>query len=103
MLAVAAVLRELGKEVSSVATTVYVRDDPPAGFPETAARLEGWQVYYVGPGLRRRIRPPWPCPLLRGGSEKEGIGAGGAMLLASLLGKSDEEIRKTLLATVSGY
>jgi hypothetical protein len=100
MLAVAAVLRELGKKVPSVVTTVYVRDDPSAGFTTTADRI-GTRVYYVDPdfatighkGLARY------CV----GEVKEGIGAGGAMFLARMMGKSEEEIRDALLITVSGY
>ena len=37
------------------------------------------------------------------GEVKEGIGAGGAMFLARIMGKSEEEIRDALLTTVSGY
>ena len=100
MLAVAALIGKMGGRVPPVATTVYVRDDPSAGFPETAARL-GVQVYYVDPdfgdighhGLARYCE----------GEVKEGIGAGGAMLLAALLGKSPEEIRARILSTVTGF
>jgi uncharacterized protein (TIGR00303 family) len=100
MLAVAAVLRDLGKKVPSVVTTVYVRDDPSAGFVATADMI-GTRVYYVDPdfahightGLARY------CV----GEVKEGIGAGGAMFLARIMGKSEEEIREALLTTVSRY
>ncbi|MDD1664737.1 MAG: TIGR00303 family protein [Methanomicrobiales archaeon] len=100
MLAVAAVLRELGKKVPSVVTTVYVRDDPSAGFAATAEMI-GTRVYYVDPdfanightGLARYCM----------GEVKEGIGAGGAMFLARIMGRSEEEIREVLLSTVSGY
>ena len=100
MLAVAAVLRELGKKVPSVVTTVYVRDDPSAGFAATADMI-GTRIYYVDPdfatighkGLARY------CV----GEVKEGIGAGGAMFLAWIMGRSEEEIREALLTTVSGY
>jgi NaMN:DMB phosphoribosyltransferase len=34
---------------------------------------------------------------------KEGIGAGGAMFLARIMGKSEEEIREAVLSTVSSY
>ena len=100
MLAVAAVLRGLGKKVPSVVTTVFVRDDPTAGFAATAATI-GTPVYYVDPdfatigheGLARYCM----------GEVKEGIGAGGAMFLARIMGKSEAEIRDRLLTTVSGY
>jgi uncharacterized protein (TIGR00303 family) len=100
MLAVAAVLRGLGKGVPPVATTVYVRDDPSAGFASTA-EIIGARVFYVDPafgdlghaGLARYCI----------GEVKEGIGAGGAMLLARVMGKSEEEIREAVLSTVSSY
>jgi uncharacterized protein (TIGR00303 family) len=100
MLAVAAVLRELGKRPPSVVTTVYVRDDPSAGFAATAGMI-GTRVYYVDPsfgaighaGLARYCA----------GEVKEGIGAGGAMFLARIMGKSEEEIRETILSTVAAY
>jgi uncharacterized protein (TIGR00303 family) len=100
MLAVAAVIGRMGGRVPPLATTVYVRDDHSAGFPDMAARL-GVHVTYVDPdfgaighhGLARYCE----------GEVKEGIGAGGAMLLASLLGKSPEEIRARILSTVSGF
>ncbi len=52
MLAVAAVLRGLGKRVPPVVTTVFVRDDPTAGFAATAAMI-GAPRLLRGPGLRR--------------------------------------------------
>ena len=101
MLAVAAVLRELGKKVPSVVTTVYVRDDPSAGFTATADMI-GAHVFIT---WTRTSLPSGIQGLARYcvGEVKEGIGAGGAMFLARILGKSEEEIRKTLLTTVSGY
>ena len=100
MLAVAAVVRGLGKKLPSLVTTVYVRDDPSAGFTTTAEMI-GARVYYVDPdlaaighkGLARYCE----------GEVKEGIGAGGAMFLARIMGKSEEEIRDAILATVSAY
>ena len=100
MLAVGAVLRALGKAVPPVATTVYVRDDPTAGFAATAEMI-GARVWYVDPafgdlghaGLARYCI----------GEVKEGIGAGGAMFLARVMGKTEEEIRAAVLSTVSLY
>jgi uncharacterized protein (TIGR00303 family) len=100
MLAVAAVAGKLGIRVPPVTTTVYVRDDPGAGFAGTAARL-GVHVVYVDPdfgdighrGLARYCE----------GEVKEGIGAGGAMLLAALMGKSPQEIRAKILSTVTSF
>jgi uncharacterized protein (TIGR00303 family) len=100
MLAVAAVLRELGKKAPSVVTTVYVRDDPSAGFAATADMI-GTRVYYVDPGFGDIGHSGLARYCV--GEVKEGIGAGGAMFLARIMGKSEKEIRDALLATVSGY
>jgi uncharacterized protein (TIGR00303 family) len=100
MLAVAAVLRDLGKRIPPVATTVYVRDDPTAGFAATAGMI-GAGVYYVDPGFGTLGHSGLARYCI--GEVKEGIGAGGAMLLARILGKSEEEIRNAVLATVSSY
>jgi len=100
MLAVAAVLRDLGKKVPSVVTTVYVRDDPSAGFAGTAEMI-GTRVYYVDPDFATIGNKGFAryCE----GEVKEGIGAGGAMFLARMMGRSEGEIREALLTTVSGY
>lgn len=100
MLAVAAVLRDLGKRVPPVATTVYVRDDPSAGFAATAEMI-GAHVYYVDPGFGTLGHPGLARYCI--GEVKEGIGAGGAMFLARIMGKTEEEIRETVLSTVSSY
>ena len=100
MLAVAAVLRGLGKRVPPIVTTVYVRDDPSAGFAATSERI-GARVFYVDPdfatighgGLSRYCA----------GEVKEGIGAGGAMFLARIMGKSEEEIRGIILSTATAF
>jgi len=100
MLAVAAILRNLGKKVPPVATTVYVRDDPSAGFAATAGMI-GARVFYVDPGFGDIGHPGLARYCI--GEVKEGIGAGGAMLLARIMGRSDEEIREAVLSTVSSY
>jgi len=100
MLAVAALIRALGMDVPPIVTTVYVRDDPSASFAETAAEV-GATAYYVDPqfgdlghaGLARYCI----------GEVKEGIGAGGAMMLAYLRGHSPERIRSTILDRARGY
>jgi NaMN:DMB phosphoribosyltransferase len=100
MLAVASALRNLGKKVPPVATTAYVRDDPSAGFPSTAERI-GARVYYVDPGFGDLGHAGLARYCI--GEVKEGIGAGGAMFLARVMGRSEEEIREAVLATVSSY
>jgi uncharacterized protein (TIGR00303 family) len=100
MLAVAAVLRDLGGRVPALATTVYVRDDPTAGFASTAEMI-GAHVYYVDPGFGTLGHPGLARYCV--GEVKEGIGAGGAMFLARIMGKSEEEIRDAILSTASAY
>jgi len=100
MLAVAAVLRELGKPVPPVVTTVYVRDDPSAGFAATAEMI-GARVFYVDPAFGAIGHPGLARYCV--GEVKEGIGAGGAMFLARIMGKSEEEIRETILSTATAY
>jgi uncharacterized protein (TIGR00303 family) len=100
MLAVAAVLRCLGKRVPPVATTVYVRDDPSAGFAATAEMI-GVPVWYIDPGFGDLGHAGLARYCI--GEVKEGIGAGGAMFLARIMGKSEEEIREAVLSTVSSY
>jgi len=100
MLAVAAVLHAMGRKMPSLATTCYVRDDASANFPELAGQI-GVDVVYIDPefgdlghaGLARYCI----------GEVKEGMGAGGAMYLASVMGYSPERIRRKILKTVHGY
>jgi uncharacterized protein (TIGR00303 family) len=100
MLAVAAVLLGLGKRVPPVATTVYVRDDPSAGFAATAEMI-GAPIWYIDPGFGDLGHAGLARYCI--GEVKEGIGAGGAMFLARIMGKSEEEIRAAVLSTVSSY
>ena len=100
MLAVSAVLKALGFRVPLVVTTVYVRDDPSANFPEIAESM-GVPVAYVDPefgdlghsGLARYCI----------GEVKEGMGAGGAMFMAHLAGHSPSAIRDCIYRTVTSY
>jgi uncharacterized protein (TIGR00303 family) len=100
MLAVAGVLRAMDRKPPYVATTCYVRDDPSANFPDLARQLRV-KVTYVDPefgdigheGLARYCI----------GEVKEGMGAGGAMYLAFLMGYTPERIREKILRTVHGY
>ncbi|WP_214041586.1 nicotinate mononucleotide-dependent phosphoribosyltransferase CobT [Methanoculleus sp.] len=100
MLAVAATLKALGKRVPRLATTVYVRDDPSAGFVRTVAAV-GTTAYFVDPnfagighvGLARYCI----------GEVKEGMGAGGALTLAYLMGHEPEEITRKVFDFVRKY
>lgn len=100
MLAVAAVCKTLGLPVPRIVTTCYVRDDSSANFAEVASQI-GVPVTYVDPefgeighsGLARYCI----------GEVKEGMGAGGAMFLAYLLGHSPDAIRAHIFETVRAY
>ena len=100
MLAVAAALKALGRRVPRLATTVYVRDDPSAGFARSVADV-GTAAYYVDPnfagvghvGLARYCI----------GEVKEGMGAGGALTLAYLMGHDPEEITRKVFDFVQKY
>ncbi len=100
MLAVAAVLKALGRRVPPLATTVYIRDDPTAGFARSIAGI-GTTAYYVDPdfagighaGLARYCT----------GEVKEGTGAGGALMLARLMGYEPEDIARKVFDFVMRY
>jgi len=100
MLAVAALMKAMSLPLPAIATTVYVRDDSSANFPETAD-LIGVPVAYVDPGFGDLGH----AGLARycTGEVKEGMGAGGAMFLAAIMGHSPGDIRKKILATVTSY
>jgi uncharacterized protein (TIGR00303 family) len=100
MLAVSAIIKAMGLPLPSVITTSYVRDDSSANVEKIAQQI-GVKIFYVDPdfgdlghaGLARYCI----------GEVKEGMGAGGAMCLAYLLGYSPEEIRVKILSTVIAY
>jgi uncharacterized protein (TIGR00303 family) len=100
MLAVAGVLGRMGHSIPCIATTSYVRDDASATFTETLEEV-GAYAYYVDPdfgdlghaGLARYCI----------GEVKEGMGAGGAMVLAYLMGYSPDVITRAILDFVTGY
>lgn len=100
MLAVAAVIKVQNTRLPGVVTTTYVRDDASANVKDLAKAI-GVDMYYVDPafgdighaGLSRYCI----------GEVKEGMGAGGAMCLANLLGYTPSEIRSRILSTVSAY
>lgn len=100
MLAVAAVMKRMGIPAPLVATTVYVRDDPSANFDEIA-RLIGVTVTYVDPGFGDIGHSGLARYCI--GEVKEGMGAGGAMFMAHLLGHTPQAIRAKILETVTAY
>lgn len=100
MLSVAAVVRAMGRAVPRVATTCYVRDDPSANFASLAEQI-GVMVTYVDPAFGNLGHSGLARYCI--GEVKEGMGAGGAMLLAFLMGHSPDAIRERILRTVHSY
>ncbi|KAF5087607.1 hypothetical protein DSECCO2_47970 [anaerobic digester metagenome] len=100
MLAVAAVLKALGRRVPRLATTVYVRDDPSAGFVRSVADV-GTAAYYVDPNFAELGHVGLARYCI--GEVKEGMGAGGALTLAYLMGHEPEEISQKVFDFVRKY
>lgn len=73
----------------SIATTKYIVEDRNASFVETVEEL-GRKWYMSDPGLERSKIPALSC--YARGSAKEGVGAGGAVLAASLRGVTQQQI-----------
>jgi uncharacterized protein (TIGR00303 family) len=97
MLAVSALIRALGQPLPSVVTTSYVRDDPTANVPALATQI-GVHITFVDPGFENLGHAGLARYCI--GEVKEGMGAGGAMFLAHLMGHSPDAIRRAILATV---
>lgn len=100
MLAVSALIKALGQPVPAVVTTSYVRDDPTANVQALAKKI-GVTVTYVDPGFGDLGHAGLARYCI--GEVKEGMGAGGAMYLASLMGYTPAMIREAILTTVSSY
>jgi len=100
MLAVSAVIKAEGRPLPYVVTTSYVRDDPSANVQQIAGQI-GSDILYVDPGFGDIGHSGLARYCI--GEVKEGMGAGGAMCLAYLLGHSPDTIRKTILAAVNAY
>lgn len=100
MLAVAALLKAMGGRLPLVATTSFVRDDASANVPELAGQV-GAVMIYVDPGFSDLGHAGLARYCI--GEVKEGMGAGGAMALAYLLGHQPDTIRNKIYETVSAY
>ncbi|MGD1004713.1 MAG: nicotinate mononucleotide-dependent phosphoribosyltransferase CobT [Methanoregulaceae archaeon] len=100
MLAVAALARAMDDHIPMVVTTSYVRDDPSANVKDLAKQI-GVKIFFVDPGFQDLGHSGLARYCI--GEVKEGMGAGGAMLLAYLLGYSPAEIRAKIFETVSTY
>jgi uncharacterized protein (TIGR00303 family) len=100
MLAVCALIKALDQPVPAVVTTSYVRDDPTANV-QMLARKIGVHVTYVDPGFGDLGHAGLARYCI--GEVKEGMGAGGAMYLASLMGYTPTMIREAILSTVASF
>jgi uncharacterized protein (TIGR00303 family) len=100
MLAVAALIKALGASLPHIVTTSYVRDDISANV-QNLARSIGVDIYYVDPAFGELGHAGLARYCI--GEVKEGMGAGGAMCLANMLGHTPDEIKNKILATVNAY
>ncbi len=90
MAAVLALGKSLGIEGDiSIATTKYIVEDKTASFREVVEST-GWPCYYTDPGLENsQIQP---IQIYAQGYVKEGVGMGGASLLAGIYGISQKQL-----------
>jgi len=100
MLAVAAILAKLGHPAADVVTTVYVRDDPQANCTELAGKI-GVPLTVVDPGFGSVAHSGLVRYCI--GEVKEGMGAGGAIFLAHMMGHQLPEITAAILRFVTSY
>jgi uncharacterized protein (TIGR00303 family) len=90
MAAVLALAESLGVDGDiSIATTKYIVEDKSAHFREIVEEI-GRPYYYVDPGLEMSKIPP--VQIYAQGYVKEGVGMGGASLLAGLFGVPREKL-----------
>jgi uncharacterized protein (TIGR00303 family) len=92
MVSVLCMIKALGLERDvSIATTCYVANDRTANFREMAELL-GITAFAADPGFgNSRLRG---LRMYEKGEVKEGVGAGGAMLAAAMMGFSQYEFRE---------
>ncbi|MCX9085851.1 MAG: TIGR00303 family protein [Candidatus Methanoperedens sp.] len=92
MVSVLGVIKHLGLERDvSIATTCFVDEDKSANFREMTHIL-GYQAYAADPGFGRSRRKG--LAMYENGDVKEGVGAGGAMFAAAMMGFSQKEFRE---------
>jgi uncharacterized protein (TIGR00303 family) len=90
MAAVLALGKAMGIEGDiSIATTKYIVEDKSASFREIV-QATGRSYYYVDPGLEMSKIPP--VQIYAQGYVKEGVGMGGAALLAGIHGVTREKL-----------
>ncbi len=91
MVSVLSIIKNLDlKRDVSIATTRYVADDASANFRDMTDIL-GYQAFAADPGFgNSRLKG---LRMYESGDVKEGVGAGGAMFLAAMMGFSQKEFR----------
>ncbi len=100
MLAVAALRKAMNRVPPAITTTVYVREDHTASFARTAAEIQA-PAYYIDPDFGELGHAGLARYCI--GEVKEGMGAGGAMILACLMGYGPETIREEIFSVVKGF
>ncbi len=92
MVSVLSIIKHLGMERDvSIATTRYVADDISANFREMTEIL-GYEAFAADPGFGNSRRHG--LQMYENGDVKEGVGAGGAMFAAAMMGFSQKEFRE---------
>ncbi len=92
MVSVLGIIKHLGLERDvSIATTRYVADDISANFREMTEIL-GYESFAADPGFGTSRRHG--LRMYENGDVKEGVGAGGAMFAAAMMGFSQKEFRE---------
>jgi len=100
MLAVCAVIKAMNSPLPLVVTTAYVRDDPTANVVTVAGEI-GVTMNFVDPGFGTLGHSGLARYCI--GEVKEGMGAGGAMFLAYLMGYSPAQIQKKIFDTATAF
>ena len=92
MVSVLSIIKAIGlKKDVSIATTCYVANDRTANFREMTELL-GIPAFAADPGFgSSRLQG---LRMYEKGEVKEGVGAGGAMLAAAIMGFSQKEFRE---------
>ena len=91
MVSVLSIIKALGlKKDVSIATTSYVANDRTANFREMT-KLLGYPAFSANPGFGNSVVAG--LRMYEKGEVKEGVGAGGAMFAAAMLGFSQKEFK----------
>lgn len=100
MLAICAVLQQMGIPLPPVVTTIYVTDDPSAN-ARVIAEAIGVEMISIDPGFGDLAHDGLKRYCI--GEVKEGMGAGGAMYLAYMMGHTKAQITEAIQETVQRY